>query len=58
MTAFDIAELNGHEDVCEVLEQYTSHQSGTKTTVTEVRPEGHNVWCVQMRVICDVDEVN
>ena len=34
VTAFDIASLNGHQDICDELEYHTSQE--TKTEITEV----------------------
>ena len=34
MTAFDIASLNGHQDICDELEHHTTQ--ATKTEITEV----------------------
>ena len=45
VTAFDIAELNGHHQVSDELEQHTCTTQETKTEITEVS-------CLQLTGTC------
>ena len=39
-TAYVIAEVNGHSDLCELLEKHSRLQRETETAVTEVKGSG------------------